>query len=324
MYRSTRRRTNHERATLRRHVASGADASSRARVVAFGLSIVLLLLTTACGEQPVANVPTESEAIEIIDVLRESGFEAEKREVGEGETKKWSVVLDEGYFGEGNLGLAIQVLQDHGLPRPEEPPVESGGFVPSEMEQRLQEQRRVRTEIERQLRALPGVTSAIVTVVLPPPDQVYRIQPQPATASALVIYKDANARFSEQVVQNMVAKSVPDLKPENVSVTMSQQTPRPVPHRELNARRRGNLLLAAGTGLVVVLSFLLIVLLLQTRRQRAEIADLREAHDEASQDDEEDDDDVANELPPAGSRAGDGSIGKGASAPALPPASSQR
>jgi hypothetical protein len=68
---------------------------------------------------------------------------------------------------------------------------------------------------------------------------------------------------------------VPKLKPEDVSVTISQQQPRPIPRRELNARRRTNMLLAAGTALVVVLGSLLVVLLLQTRRQRAQLADLQ-------------------------------------------------
>ncbi|HVF56634.1 MAG TPA: hypothetical protein VM934_10815, partial [Pyrinomonadaceae bacterium] len=104
------------------HLSSGGSAlptaGARRRATLFCVSLSLLLLTAACGEKPVATVSTEAEAIEMIDVLRENGFEAEKKEVGEGETRKWGVVLDEGYFGEGNFGLALQVLHDHGLPRP--------------------------------------------------------------------------------------------------------------------------------------------------------------------------------------------------------------
>ncbi|HEX7314751.1 MAG TPA: hypothetical protein VF297_12570 [Pyrinomonadaceae bacterium] len=299
-------------------------AARAVRATGLCLSLLLLLSMTACGEKEVATVSTESDAIEIISVLRENGFEAEKKEVTQGETKKWGVVLDEGLFGEGEIGVALQLLHDHGLPRPEEPPIEGGSFIPSEAAQRLQEQRRVRADIERQLRGLPGVTSALVTVVLPPSDQIYRLQPQPATASVLVIHKDANPRFNEQQVQTMVSRGVPDLKPENVSVTMAQQTPRPLPARELSGRRRGNILLAVGTGFVIVLLFLLAVLLLRARRQRAEVAWLRAESDAALEGEESVG--TADALPGA-----DGSLDAGkseavtrnrAGAPALPPPAS--
>lgn len=303
-----------------------AASVSLRRVAALCLAVLALSMLTACGDKPVATVSTEAEAIEMIDVLREGGFETDKREVGEGETKKWGVFINEGYFGEGDLGLAIQVLHDHGLPRPEEPPVEGGSsFVPSETVQRQQEQRRIRADIERQLRALPGVTSAIVTIVLPPADQAYRIHPQPATASALVIYKDEKPLFNEQQVQYMVARSVPDLQTENVSVTLSQQTPRPVPHRELSARRRTNILLAASIGLVTVLGFLLIVLLLQTRRQRSELAELREGQETMPEDEEDEAQSPTPGLSATGGReekevAGMTRQARGASS--LPPAAS--
>ncbi|HEV2763887.1 MAG TPA: hypothetical protein VGV38_12975 [Pyrinomonadaceae bacterium] len=266
---------------------AGPATPTRGRVVRALLLVCASLLTAACGEKSVATVSTEADAIEIIDVLRENGFEAEKKEVGEGETRKWSVVIDDGWFGSGTMPVALQVLHDHGLPRPEEPPVESSGFIPSETVERMQQQRKIRVDIERQLRALPGVTHAIVTVVLPP-DPTLELNPHPATASALVVYRDPRPTFNEQQVQNMVARSVPGLKPAEVSVTLAQQTPRPVPRRELSARRRNNILLAALIGFVTVLLFVLVVLWLQTRRQRAQLAALRESQeptgaDEASE-----------------------------------------
>ena len=282
-------------AELQRPRSRGLTRPTAGRKIALCISMLLLLSTTACGEKAVATVSTEAEAIEIIGVLRENSFEAEKREVGEGETKKWAIVLDEGYFGDVDLGLALQLLHDHGLPRPEDPPVEGGGIIPSETTQRLQEQRRLRADIERQLRAMPGVTSVIVIVVLPPADQVFRLQPQPATASAYIIYKDAAPFFTHEQVRDMMARSVPDLKPENVSVTMSQQMPRPVPVRELSARRRSNILVAAGIGLVIVLCSVFAVFLLQIKRQRHEFPELRNRDDLHGSD--EDESNAVGELP---------------------------
>ncbi len=250
-----------------------------ARRAALCLALAAVALTSAaCGRKAITSVPAESDAIELLDVLGQAGLEAEKRETGEGETKRWEIVVDEGVFGGGEAALAVQVLRDHGLPRPEAPVGADGGLKPSDRAEKQREQRRVRADIERQLRALSGVTLAIVTVVLPQ-DPSLELNPYPATASVVINYRDAKPSFTEQQIQNLVAGGVPNLKPENVRVTLSPQTLRPVPQRELYTRRRNNILTAVGVGLVTVLGFLLVVLLLQTRRQRAQLAAMRDAGD---------------------------------------------
>ena len=265
------------------------------------------LLSAGCRRAPVATVSTESEAIEIIDVLRESGFEdLEKHEVGEGEQRRWAVEMDEGLFGGDDSGIALQRLRDYGLPRQEEAPIADGGFVTSEAVQKAQEQRRIRADIERQLRALPGVTVALVTVVMPQ-DPTLELNPYPASASVVVVHKEQSAPFNEQQIQNLVAKGVPKLKPEDVSVTISQQQPRPIPQREFGARRRTNLLLAFGAALLLVMGSVLVVLWLQTRRQRARLAELSaHADDEEAADDDGSatpENAAAGELSPDGAAA---------------------
>jgi len=251
------------------------------RAAALCALLASALLASGCGTTPVATVSTEAEAIEIIDVLRESGFEdLEKHEVGEGEQRRWAVELDEGLFGGGDSALALQRLRDYGLPREEEAPIPDGGFVSSEAVQKAQERRRIRADIERQLRALPGVTVALVTVVMPQ-DPTLELNPYPASASVVIVHKEQAAPFTEQQIQNLVAKGVPKLKPDDVSVTVSQQQPRPIPRRAMDSRRRANLLIAVGAALILVLGALLVVLFLQTRRQRARIAELSAADDEA-------------------------------------------
>ena len=252
------------------------------RALALCAVAALSLATAACGEKAVTSVPTESDAIEILDVLGQNGLEAEKRTIGEGETKRWEIVVDEGVFGGGEAALAVQVMRDHGLPRPEEPAEESG-LIPSERAEKLREQRRIRADIERQLRALPGVTLALVTVVMPQ-DPTLELNPYPATASVVINYQGQSPSFSEQQVQNHVSKGVPNLKPQDVSVTMSAQALRPVPQGELSARRRNSLMLAIGLGFVTLLCFFLALLLLRARRQRSE------QHEAAGADDDDDDD----------------------------------
>lgn len=259
-------------------LSTHSTLSTWSRAATLCALVCAALLSAGCGRTPVATVSTESEAIEIIDVLRESGFEdLEKHEVGEGEQRRWTVEMDEGLFGGGDSAIALQRLRDYGLPRREEEPIADGGFVTSEAVQKAQEQRRIRADIERQLRALPGVTVALVTIVMPQ-DPTLELNPYPASASVVVVHKEQSAPFNEQQIQNLVAKGVPKLKPEDVSVTISQQQPRPIPRRELSARRRTNFLLAAAAALVLVMGAVLVVLLLQTRRQRARLAELN-AHD---------------------------------------------
>lgn len=259
--------------------------------------VCLLLTASACGERAVTSVPTEPDAIEILDVLGQSGIEAQMRATGEGETRRWEIVVDEGMFGGGEAALAVQVMRDHGLPRPEESDGESGGLIPSERAEKLREQRRIRGDIERQLRALPGVTLALVTVVLPQ-DPTLELNPYPATASVVINYQGQTPTFSEQQIQNLVSKGVPNLKPQDVSVTMSPQNPRPVPRAELSARRRNSILLAIGLGLATLLCFFLALLLLRSRRQRT-FSNTPQESAEAVGDD-------AAELPEAGAAKGAG------------------
>lgn len=239
----------------------------------------LLCLMAACGSKPVATVATESEADEILDVLRDNGFDVEKKEVGEEDVKRWRVEVDEGLFGGGDASLAIQVLRDNGLPRPTDKGLEGAyeekGMFPSESAQQAQRLKELKTEIERQLRVLPGVTRVSANIVLPESNTL-SLQPYPATASVLIVHKDAKPNFTAEQVQNLVARGVPNLKPENVSVSMAQQPPRPIPRRDMDVRRRNNIIFAIGTGVLMVLGVLLVVLILQTRRQRAQLTELRE------------------------------------------------
>ena len=128
--------------------------------------VVALALATACGEKAVTSVPNESDAIEILDVLGQNRLEAEKREVGEGEVKRWEIVVDEGVFGGGEAALAVQVLRDYGLPRPEEPAGDEGRLHPSERAEKCASSaasERTSETVARHARR----TLALVTVVMP-------------------------------------------------------------------------------------------------------------------------------------------------------------
>lgn len=248
--------------------------------VIFGILLALVaVLTSACGEKSVARVPSESEAIEIIDRLREYQIGANKEEVGEGEAAQWSISVDEGWFGGDEGARATQVLRYYGLPRPDELKLakDDGGVFPSPAVENAQRLRGREIEMERKLRLLPGVARANVTIVLPEDDTI-KLDPYPATASVLLVHKEPQPTFTGEQVQHQVAGGVPGLKPEKVTVSMLFETPPPLAPQG-NVRRRNSIMLTIGAGLLTIFCFLLVILLLQTRRQRAEIAVLREGEE---------------------------------------------
>jgi type III secretion protein J len=270
------------------------------RPLAFLLIGMTASLLSGCSGQPVTNVKTESEAIEIIDVLSENGFAAEKQEVGEGDAKKWSIVVEQGFFGGNDAAQAMRILRDNGLPRAEgkgmEGASEEPGMFQSESAQRAQRLNELKTEIEQQLRILRGVTQVSVNIVLPE-DNTLNINPYPATAGVLIVHKEIKPSFTPEQIQNLVARGVPNLKPENVTVSLSYQPARVVARQDLLIRKRNNIALAIGAALVVVLAVLIVLLLLRMRRQSAELAALREGDEPTAETDIEADEEEAFGLP---------------------------
>jgi type III secretory pathway lipoprotein EscJ len=259
--------------------------TSHTRAAWLVLAVCMVSLLSACGEKSVAKVSTETDAIEIINVLREYSFDVGKEEVGEGEAVKWSVTVNDGWFTGGEEARATQVLHYYGLPRKEDQSGkdEDGGVFPSPSIENAKRLRERQVDMERKLRMLPGVARVNVTIVLPEDDSI-KLDPYPATASVLLVHKEPQPIFTGEQIQNQVAGGVPGLKPEKVTVSMSYEPPPAVPHQDLNQRRHTNRILAIGIGLVAVLCLLLGTLLLQTRRQRAELTALREGEEEFESD----------------------------------------
>lgn len=241
-------------------------------------------LTLACGAKEVATAPNEQEALQMMDVLHENGFEVSKEEFGEGTNMRYRVLVDQDFFdGDDNVLLATQVLRDHNLPRPVtdlESLTKNQGFITAESAQAAQRLKERETEIERQLYTLPNVISADVNIVLGE-NSSFNFKPYPASASVAIVHKEPKFALNIEQVQMMVAGSVPDLQAGKVAVALTQKEMRPLPRTTADARRRTNLIYAFGVGLVLVLGALLLVFYLQTRRQRAQIDELQHEQDAA-------------------------------------------
>ncbi len=229
-------------------------------------SVLLFLLTAillaGCSARKVQTVKIEAEANQIIDVLGENGIRARKNEIGEGVRKSFEILVD---GDEDAVSAAIQLMEDHCLGRPDPPEPEGGAVITSIEVERAREQRRMKMNIESQLRKLPGVTCVDVNFV-PPQDRSLAINPYPSTASVLINYKTQSFPVSKDEIASLVARSVPALQPENVSVVVTAKPLRPLPDNKV-AYDFMRIALVSGIGLATILAFVSVVFVLRKKRR---------------------------------------------------------
>lgn len=217
----------------------------------------------------------------MLDVLSSGGLHVEKTP-RTGEKPGWEIVVDEGWFGGGEAIFATQVLNDYGLPRQKEalPETSSPYGMTSEEEVKKRQNREKEIQIANHLYSLPGVITASV-IIAQPENDILSIQKIPPSASVLIVQKEPQPKFTHADVQNLVSSGVPELKPENITVSISQQSLREIPLAQLAAQRRSNTIFALGIGLIVLLVAALAVVwfTLKRRRRLAEsnMRDLNEA-----------------------------------------------
>lgn len=251
------------------------------------LSIIAIsaaaLLFTACGEEKVATAANEFEANQIYDILHSKGLRVVKKPVeassgGGDDAKGWNMMVDEGWFGEDEAATAIMLLRDYGLPRlpePENKSTDSLGIV-SDRAQKEKEKRDLQQSVERQLYNFPDVIRASVIIALPT-DDILSISKTPPTASVSLVLKETEPKFTDKDVQTQVSGGVPNLKPENVNVTLTKQALREFPLEKLEDKRRSNKIFAIGAGIITLLALSLgAVLMLAKRRQSGSAAETGE------------------------------------------------
>lgn len=246
-------------------------------VVKIIVSISLLAnisMFAGCGATRVQNVKDESEANQIIDVLHEYGIDATTNPVGEGERRVYEIMV------EGNSetrNAAVQLMQDHCLPKPEPPQVEGGTIINSIEKEKQQDYRRTKINIESQLRKLPGATCVEVNFV-PPQERTLALNPYPSKASVLINYKTDAFTTSKDDIVALVTNSVPALQPENVAVVVAQKPLRPLPENKNYQITR--IALIGGIGFATILTFVGIVYFLQRKRRDEEPEQIEDYADE--------------------------------------------
>lgn len=231
--------------------------------VSLFLCLLSVSLFAGCTARKVQTVKVEAEANQIIDVLHEYKIKANKQEIGDGERKSFEIWTD---GGDEEQAAAIQLMEDHCLGQPMPEQIEGGTVVTSVGVEKAREQRRMKMNIESQLRQIPGATCASVIFVYPE-DRTLALNPYPSTASVLLNYKTPTFPVSKEDVAAMVARSVPALKTENVTVVLAAKPLRPLPDVQSGYEFR-RMMLFAGVGSAIVLAFAGAAFFLQKQRRQ--------------------------------------------------------
>ncbi|MCS6913572.1 MAG: hypothetical protein NZ890_10065 [Myxococcota bacterium] len=162
---------------------------------------------------------SERQANQAVLALREAGLAADKRAEGRGATQSFVVTVPA-----GEETRALRLLEERGLPR-RPPPRPTRGLLPLPEEQRQQQALELADQLVVTLESLPEVQEARVHLSLPPEDPL-RPGASLAPAAAVLLHLRQGAGLPQTDVAQLVARAVPGLDPQRVSVLHAVAPPR--------------------------------------------------------------------------------------------------
>ena len=198
------------------------------------LSLLLasVLFVTGCSKQLDSGL-SEDDAQKIVVLLRENDIDASLQldPTAKKDAATWIVSVR---GRDDTLIRAWKLLEENGLPREKVKGLDSvfqdAGMIPTASQEKARLLSGLNGEITRTLDSLPDVADARVQVVLPDNtpllDKSQQAQP---TASVLLQYRGAVPPLSELEIQNLVAKSVEGLTPNNVAVIYKRVAVQSIP-----------------------------------------------------------------------------------------------
>lgn len=191
------------------------------------LAAVSFLLATGCSIELQHDL-SEDDANSIYVLLNTNGISAAKEKEEGGNEVRYMITVPK-----ADAAAAFKLIKEHSLPRPEAPGFKTirmgKGMIPTEIEQRAMMLEAIGGEVSGSLNKVDGVLEARTIVMVPEKNDLAQPDKKPLpSASVFIKYRtslDGRAPMDENLVKRFVASAVEDLKPENVTVIMSQAQP---------------------------------------------------------------------------------------------------
>lgn len=178
------------------------------------LVLLCLLLLAGCKVELYSDLP-EDEANTLLSALLDGGIDASKKTAAK--KGEWTLMVEE-----KQLPDAMNLLQQHGLPRPKYKELDQifgdEGMITSPLVERARYIYALSQEVARTLSDLDGVLIARVHFVLPKLDEITETV-TPSSAAVFLKY-DAGADIPARVhdIKKFVQYTIPDLALEKIEV----------------------------------------------------------------------------------------------------------
>lgn len=188
------------------------------------VALALLLLVGCEKPQALINVDSEKEANAILVELERHGVTGVHKTPSTANRKTvWAI-----HVPDYQASVARQILVQLDLPRERsagmEDVIENTGLIPTKTDERVRLMHAVAGELERTFMAYDDITQARVHVAIPEEQIAFAANQTPAPPTATVVIKHIGNEppVTSEEVQQITARGVEDLAPEDVYVAFTQ------------------------------------------------------------------------------------------------------
>jgi type III secretion protein J len=185
------------------------------------------LLLSAC-EVEIQHQLTEREANEILVLLERKGIPTKKAKEEGGRELTWMISVPKAHAAN-----AAMLLKENELPRTKMPGFEifnRGSLIPTATEERAMFLQALAGELSKTICSIDGVLDARVHINIPQTDELAAREARPEPSASVLVkyraYTDPGEKappppVTDDQIQQLVARSVQDMSPQNVSVVMT-------------------------------------------------------------------------------------------------------
>lgn len=247
------------------------------RLLSLSLMLGIVLSVAGCSKQLDSGL-SEDDAQKIVVLLRENSINAslELDPAAKKDAATWIVSVR---GRDDTLIRAWKLLEENGLPRAKIKGLDSvfqdAGMIPTASQEKARLLSGLNGEVTKTLDSLPDVADARVQVVLPENTPLLdRSQQAQPTASVLLQYRGGAPPLSELEIQNLVAKSIEGLTPNNVVVVFKRVAVQSIPTQVLGPLSLGVWIEAASIALAVVAAVISLLVISASKVRKRKIQSL--------------------------------------------------